>query len=207
MQLKNIIMAAAAILMLAGTTSAADNVKPSAMRGDKDGSATLSPMEITEERNTYFMSIDGDKNGKIKIQEFIDSLKKDFAARDTDKDGVLIADEFVMYWCGKAADPGAVKKGAAKPSKKRVNMFKQQDRNANSSVEPDECVVFWSMNFGAADANKDGKLTLDEFTKVIKQAAKRIDTNKDGIITFEEYKVYWSGTTKAAKPKKATGSK
>ena len=48
----------------------------------------------------------------------------------------------------------------------------------------------FEQQFNLFDANKDGKITLDEFTApALKNAAiifENVDTNKDGIVTLEE---------------------
>lgn len=206
MKWQNLMTGVAVVSLLATGAGAAEKAVANGMRGDSDGSRTLHAEEIKEERRTFLLSLDGDKDGKVKVEEFISGLKKDFDTRDTNKDGVLIADEFVVYWCGKAALPRTGKGKPVKAAQLKGSMIKHKDKNADGKIDQNECVAFWSVRFDAADTNKDGKVSKDEFAEVMKQAAQRIDTNKDGVLAIEEYSVFWGGASKPqqkVKPAKA----
>ena len=205
MKWQNLMTGVAMVSLFATGAGAAEKAAATGLRGDIDKSGTLTALEIREERRTFLMTLDADKDGKVKVEEFIEGFKKEFDARDTTKDGVLVADEFVVYWCGKAALPKARAK-VAKAAPLKDSMIKHQDKNGDGKVDQDECVAFWSVRFDAADTNKDGKVSKDEYTEMIKQAAKRIDTNKDGILAIEEYTAVWVGAPKEgqkAKPAQA----
>lgn len=194
------VVATAACFVLASAAFAADApTKPTGMRGDVDGSGTLTAKELVEERANFFAAIDGDKDGKIHIEKFILALKKDFETRDIDRNGLIAADEFVVSWCGKPAASQAAKAKAAKPALVKGNMLKQMDKSGNGQIEPEECVQFWATRFGELDANSDGKVSQDEFIAAMRQAAERIDTNKDSFISIDEYKWYWADVPQAAK--------
>jgi len=201
------LIAGAAMVSLLATAAGAAAPAAIGMRGDTDGSKTLTAAEIREERKIFLLSLDGSKDGKISAEKFISGLKKDFDARDINKDGVLSADEFVIHWCGKAADPKISKAKAAKASQLKGSMMKHQDKTTDGTVDQEECVSFWSARFSAADTNKDGKVSKEEFEEVIKQVAKRIDTDKDGIITVEEYTLAWAGDSKSLQKSKPAAAK
>jgi Ca2+-binding EF-hand superfamily protein len=206
MKWQNMMAGVAMVSLLATGAGAAEKAAATGMRGDVDNSGTLTALEIKEERRTFLLALDADKDGKVKVEEFVNGFKKDFDTRDANRDGVLIADEFVVYWCGKAALPKAKAK-VAKAAPLKNSMIKHQDTSGDGKVDQDECVAFWSVRFDAADTNKDGKLSKEEFTEVIKQAAQRIDTNKDGIIAIEEYTATWGGTSKEKQKAKPVPAK
>ena len=196
MKWRNLIAGAAVLsLMTAASGEAAG------MRGDGNNDVKLSPAEVKAERVMFHATMDVDKDGKVKVEEFVAVLQNDFKSRDTSQDGVLSADEFVVYWCGKGADQKAAKTKSVKPLSTKKSMHQQSDKNADGVISEQECVTFWSTRFGAMDINKDVSISMDEFLKVIALAAKNIDANKDGVITVDEYAVFWSGSPQAAKAK------
>lgn len=52
------------------------------------------------------------------------------------------------------------------------------------------------------DANKDGKVTMDEFLTAMKKRFKEIDKNGDGFISVQEHDIYWSQKPAPAKKTK-----
>jgi len=51
-------------------------------------------------------------------------------------------------------------------------------------------------------ANKDDKVTIDEFLTVTKRRFKEIDKNGDGFISVQEHDIYWSQKPAPAKKTK-----
>ncbi len=206
MKLRTIIAGTGLMLWLAASTAwAVDKPATPGMLGDTDKNGILTVKEIKEERSVLLISLDANKDNKVTIEEFINGLNDDFGKRDKNNDGNLIADEFVVYWCGKAADPKLSNKKSTKKNLVRGSLLKNKDKNRNNQIEPDECVAFWSLRFSAADTNKDSKVDRNEFKELMKRVAGKIDTNKDGVLTIEEYTLSWVG--KESADQKSGGSK
>lgn len=68
------------------------------------------------------------------------------------------------------------------------------DSNEDGFFSRDEIIaarmVQTDKKFSAADANKDGRLTLDELSGKKLSVAKAADANKDGVITKTEAQAY-----------------
>lgn len=55
------------------------------------------------------------------------------------------------------------------------------------SAQPQTTVKEWGKaHFEAIDTNKDGKISLDEYTASCTERFKKLDTNGDGFLTKEE---------------------
>ena len=57
------------------------------------------------------------------------------------------------------------------------------------------------------DANKDGKVSAEEFINGLKKEFDARDTNKDGVLSADEFVVYWCGKTADPKASKAKAAK
>ncbi len=119
--------------------------------------------------------------------------------------GSLVA-LFAVACGGAGEDAGAASASAASLTKQGhrgfdpARMLAHFDRNADGRVELSELPAPMQARMGAADANHDGVLALDEVTAHMQaqraQRFARLDANHDGAITADE--VASAGPTWAA---------
>lgn len=148
--------------------------------------------ELQKSLAERFAAIDTNKDGVITRAEFDahrEAAKKAFAekrearrderfaAMDTDRNGQVSKAEYDAYheaakqkWAERRAD-GDKARGP------RGHFSKMHHRGGDM--------------FALADANKDGKVTLAEFSAKPLEMFDKADTNKDGTVTPEERKAAW----------------
>jgi Ca2+-binding EF-hand superfamily protein len=99
-----------------------------------------------------------------------------------------------------------------KPTKKanlgdKQPLHKMMDANRNGKVTVDECVAFWTARFSDIDRNKDGSISKDEFDKEVVEWYSISVVDKDGSVTTAEFTNRWVGSCQAEKLKKSLGKK
>lgn len=101
-----------------------------------------------------FQRMDGDGNGKVTEQEFIDSRAERFAKLDQNGDGKVTGEEF---------DSASTQHTSG--SNQGQTMIKVFDQNGDGGASIDEFKAVAAAAFVKQDANKDGLLTEDEMPK------------------------------------------
>jgi len=101
----------------------------------------------------WFDSYDLDKDGTVTPAEIRNGSAKEFAALDTNKDGLLTVEEYVAYIPGDRADEIA-------RGKKRFGIA---DRNGDGKLTLEELTGFGLRIIEIADQNADGKMSRQEF--------------------------------------------
>jgi len=154
---------------------------------------------------TIMVHMDENLDGNITKREFRswfeDNLDlalrvgKDWRQGDTNKDGFLTLDEYLKSPMGKHARRKAGKKAAEAE-------YKRMDVRDSGKVSKDEFTWYVSADdFGSADRNKDGFLTLEEYkkapfhfhdydepsAKTIEREFTESDIDKDGKISITEF--------------------
>jgi hypothetical protein len=126
------------------------------------------PQEQAKKRNPeqVFKRLDANGDQKLSLDEFKGkreeaAAKKAFDAKDADKDGSLTFAEY-------SAEQPAAKGAPEKPQRTPEERFARLDKNGDKSVSFDEYKgkreeAQAKTQFDRQDADKDGKLTLEEF--------------------------------------------
>ena len=161
----------------------------------------------------YIKRLDADKDGKISKDEFARARKERFAMRDLNEDGRLDLEDMppgmrerMGRWRegraaeGKEGKDGKDGKEARKdegPStmdrllRRTDRRFARLDKNgdgvidaADLTAQSSERTAFASQRFlRRFDADKDGKVTRDEFNRFAKERFTNLDLDDDGKIT------------------------
>ena len=112
-----------------------------------------------------FAALDTDKDGKVSKSEYVDHAMNRFTKIDTNKDGILSQDEL-------------------KAARTRTRIGARVRSTRASSTRP---LTSPGRSFGAGlaryDADKDGTVSKDEYTRGINTRFARLDVDKDGVIT------------------------
>jgi arylsulfatase A-like enzyme len=87
---------------------------------------------------SMFKRMDANGDGQVTEAEYVAFFKRNYAARDTNEDGVLSAEEFPF------------------PA------FDHADTNQDGALSPAEYEALYQRQFKERDANGDGTLTIDE---------------------------------------------
>ena len=117
------------------------------------------------------MSLDRDQDRAVSAAEFDQGQERRFAERDTNKDGVLKADEIVFT----RARPG---KGD-----RIERMMKRFDTNADGRLTKDEFDQGQKSSFAKRDKNADGKISADEAPRWF---VRRGGANRQGNETLDD---------------------
>lgn len=150
---------------------------------DRDGKGTLcasdfitKSQEVLDRNKPAFDRLDADKSGMVSKEEFSASANNSFATLDTDKNGSLSKEEYLVN---------------------AVKNFNALDKDDNNEVTIEEYTATTKPEnmaaakdaFVKADANKDGKLSQDEFPAVASALAgfAKLDANSDGSLSKEEF--------------------
>ena len=125
-------------------------------------------------------------------------LRDQFTRLDANHDGTLSREEAAADAGQRRGGPG----GAGGPGRGTDAFFDRLDTNHDNMLSREEFVAmrtmfrgggggggFMALNgdwFDRVDANKDGKVTLDEMRTVVLGLFDRADANHDGIVTADE---------------------
>lgn len=168
---------------------------------DKDGNGTLELTELPEHKQRWLGGADADKDGKLTAEELTAHRAKmheqRFAEMDSDKDGFLTEQELgERRWrrLGRADTDGDGKVSMAELrtaheqgtlrgfrghrghrgfwKKDPAKLFEKLDLDENGTLELSELPEHKREKLGAADADKDGKLTADELRTHFEARAK-----------------------------------
>jgi Ca2+-binding EF-hand superfamily protein len=104
--------------------------------------------------------LDSNADGKISKEEARGPVAENFDRFDANNDGFVSKDE--MEAIGKRLEAMGPMRGAFQPEPSFVNLFNQQDVDADGRVTRSEAKAKLLENFDALDADKDGKLTRQE---------------------------------------------
>jgi Ca2+-binding EF-hand superfamily protein len=155
----------------------------------------------------FLQKFDKNKDGKVEVSELPERMQKWLGAADTNKDGVLTADELKAH-----------------ATAKREERFNQADKNHDGALSADEAGPRWER-LQVADTDKNGSVTRAELDQAHKDGKLRghrghgpgghgdgacakgrggahlfekFDTNKDGALTADEVKgQFWEHLVKA----------
>jgi Ca2+-binding EF-hand superfamily protein len=140
------------------------------------------------------MDLDINKDGKVCKSEFMKGREARFSALDRDKDGAITTAELSKAVAARKARIAA----AIKPATVKADSATATPRGRR----------FGLMSIMSMDANKDGKVSKDEFLKGVEARFTFLDQDKDGFITTTDLTkvaaARRSGLAPASKPA-ATG--
>lgn len=119
-----------------------------------------------------FDEVDGNKDGRVTWDEAWGFVQRRFAAADSDRDGGLSrqeADALRPAWRGRRQEGG----GAAPAAPPSADQTARRAR-------------FGDMMFRSIDANRDGRVTLDEVRPMIEARFRGLDADGDNSVTRNE---------------------
>jgi Ca2+-binding EF-hand superfamily protein len=111
-----------------------------------------------------FDRADTNKDGKVTWDEAWNYVQQRFNAADTNHDGALSQEEMAAAW------PGGRRRGNAEVPPERAAQHARMT----------------GMMFRGLDANRDGRVTLDEIRPVAEARFRAFDANGDNVITRDE---------------------
>jgi Ca2+-binding EF-hand superfamily protein len=188
---KTTLLAAAAVLTLAGTAAAQD-ARPAA-RADADGDRRMSLAEMQAAHAARFARLDVDGNGALTGEERkagrqavrgqrAERLTAMIARRDADRDGALSQAEAPGRWAKLAAfdanRDARVTPDELRTGRQALAAQRRADRPARAQGQGPAPM--------RADANRDGLLTRAEADAQLRARFARLDVNRDGFVTREE---------------------
>jgi Ca2+-binding EF-hand superfamily protein len=141
-----------------------------ALDTDRDG--TISPKDLRRARrrlieqrvDRLLQEVDKDHDGRISRQEAQGELRDEFDPIDTDKDGFLSRDELLRA-AERPAPPAAADQGVGEPADRAAREFGRYDKNHDGFLTPDEMPAPLRDALMRADADQDGRLSLEEFRR------------------------------------------
>jgi Ca2+-binding EF-hand superfamily protein len=109
----------------------------------------------------WFDGIDVDKDEAMSMDELVGLRAKRFRRTDGNQDLYLSVDEFLFGLPANRQDEAA----------RMRRQFEQMDTDHNGFVAEQEYMDYGGTIMTTADANRDGKVTRDEFAATVPQAA------------------------------------
>jgi Ca2+-binding EF-hand superfamily protein len=141
-----------------------------------------------------------------------------FLHADFDGDGVVNREELERYQKITVAQVGGVGIGLdaggqrQQLSERMIDAMKRADRNGDGRIDWQEMVAagrqvqipgpvgmdaFYQVVM-AFDANRDGKVTMDEYIDGLEKRFAEFDTDGDGVLSRAEFEAYWRQTGRPA---------
>jgi Ca2+-binding EF-hand superfamily protein len=117
----------------------------------------------------YFNQLDADKDGKLSIAEFAPRAEKRLLRIDHNNDGNVTREE-IEAWLQKGLE------------RRRDLMLADYDSDNDGAITREELAAFLAAEFGKADKDGDGTMTLDEsraYRFVRDEAAKQAEDDDD----------------------------
>ena len=117
-----------------------------------------------------FDEMDANKDGRVAWDEAWGLVQRRFASADADRDGGLTRQEAEALRPGRAGG-------------------RRQDGGATQAPTPEQQarrVRFGDMMFRSVDANRDGRVTLEEVRPVIEARFRGLDANADNAVSRDE---------------------
>lgn len=161
--------------------------------GDHGPKGPMTRTELQKQLGERFAGIDTDKDGAITQAEFdahhqamqqqwmvrrAERMEAHFAEMDSDKSGQISKAEFDAFHAKRAEH-----------RQERMGDNRRGDGKMRGHGGSHKAMM--GGMFTHADANKDGKVTLSEFTAMPLAMFDRADANKDGTVTPEERRAAW----------------
>lgn len=97
----------------------------------------------------YFKQLDADASGKLSLAEITSRTEKRILRMDRDKDGKVTSDE-IDAWLNEAL------------LRRRDQMLTDYDADRNGAISREDLSAVLSAEFGKADKDADGGITLEE---------------------------------------------
>ena len=154
-------VAMAAALPAALAQPAATNPPPAGQQGRGPGGA-------------IFDDMDGNKDGRVAWDEAWAFVQRRFASADSDRDGGLTRQEAEAL--RPARGPGARRQEGGPAGAPQAPSPEQAARRAR----------FGDVMFRSIDANRDGRVTLDEVRPVVEARFRGLDANADNAVSRDE---------------------
>lgn len=121
-----------------------------------------------------FDDMDGNKDGRVAWDEAWAFVQRRFAAADADRDGGLTRQEAEAL--RPARGPGARRQEGSPAGAPQAPSPEQAARRAR----------FGDVMFRSIDANRDGRVTLDEVRPMVEARFRGLDANADNAVSRDE---------------------
>ncbi len=160
---------------------------PNGVTSSSAAKTAASKTRIGHVLNAMFRAFDADKDKKVSKSEYIEGLKNRFSQIDTDKDGAVTPAELAK---AHAAIAARVRHAPAATPSTRPSTTPTPIASAAASTAaaaPGRGVAAMIARY---DADKNGKLSKDEFIKAGVARFARVDANNDGVITRDEVRTF-----------------
>ncbi|WP_309668375.1 EF-hand domain-containing protein [Tabrizicola sp.] len=120
-----------------------------------------------------FDSIDTDKDGKVSEAELAAFRAAEFAAADTNFDGMLSAEELTQKQLARMAETAAMRS---------AKMIEERDDNGDGSLSADEMdQSVQESRFSRIDQDDDGAISKDEAEEALKRFADNRKKHRKGM--------------------------
>jgi Ca2+-binding EF-hand superfamily protein len=169
---------------------------------NKDGILTAEELAAFSQRfgrrkgwsDRLFERSDADKDGKLSKQEFEQDQKAMFARLDKNGDGKLTSDESPRWFNRRAANRGADTQTLEDVLARAERRFAAMDTNSDGTVLKNEIDAAAAerqahrvkREMHRFDANRDGKITQDEYMMSAKRRFSALDLDDDGRISADD---------------------
>lgn len=202
-------------ILLAALPAAAQSPPLQLQQLDADGDGTVSRREFEIARAADFRRLDRDRDGALTEAEFLGDQEagparnrraERYAEIDADGDGLVREDEYFAFGRRQFTAFDANGDGRVTPAEFRAasesagdrsqdggrDMFAALDRDGDGYIAVAELEESRALAFSQLDANEDGVLTVDEFTRSGRADAperfRTLDANGDNRVTEAEYR-------------------
>lgn len=109
-----------------------------------------------------FETLDANRDGRITFEEAWAATTERFRAADTDRSGALSLEQFANLRPRPSEAPALSPEREARRAERQAAKFRALDANRDGRVTLEELRVAEEMRFRARDANGDGAITRDE---------------------------------------------